>query len=156
MLSRLKKKDKVKTPSDDEVLVLTIYQELFACALLTNAFEVETIGESKSLFVPFISEVCMMADIIDNEKVKIPTLTEIIIAQSTDWDCRIAFASVGKPDICFNTDSDGVLVRVFLGGASQRVAVPPIRPCCLHLCKYSLLTGHPGESHVFDSMRRKL
>lgn len=54
----------------------------------------------------------MLAGIKYYEKAKIPTLFKIITAESTDPDCRAAFASVKKSNTPFNTDSKEVLVRI--------------------------------------------
>lgn len=87
---------------------------------MTEAFELETIEESKRLVVLFIPEVYMMADIMDKKKVGIPTLAEFVDAQYSVLGCSAVFASVGKLNTRFNVDSDRVFVRVFpLKGASQ-------------------------------------
>lgn len=62
----------------------------------------------KSAFCPFITELCLIVGIKDNDKAELPTLAEFILADSTDADCRSAFAR--KPYNHFNADSDGVFV----------------------------------------------
>lgn len=86
------------------------------------------IEEPNGAFIPFISEVCMIARRTDKEKAEIPTLTEFITVQVSLAHCRAAFTSLGKPNTRFNIDSEGVLVRVSsTNGASQRVMPAPLR-----------------------------
>lgn len=54
-----------------------------------------------------------MADITGNEKAEILTSSEFIAAPCTDPDCLATFLSVGIPNIRFNDDSKGLLVRAF-------------------------------------------
>lgn len=68
--------------------------------------------EPKYAFLPFVTEVCMIAGITKNLKAEKPTLGEFNQAQSTDTVFRSAFLSVGKPNTGFNLDEEGVLVRV--------------------------------------------
>lgn len=64
--SRLKIKDKDQTIFDDEFPVLTIPEEIFACATKTDINHFHFIEEPKTPFVPFTPEVCMMTGIKDN------------------------------------------------------------------------------------------
>lgn len=156
-LSRFKTKDDYKTPLDDEVPGFTIPEASVSCAPQTEATNFESIKESKGPSVPFIREFCMMVGITCNDKGKIPSLDEIISAQSNDPYFRSTFAYVRKPNTLFNAESDGVLVSVSpLNGASQRVVPVSIRPRFLHLSHYSLLAGHPGQRWMYDCMRKKL
>lgn len=111
-LLRLMTNGKEKSILDNEVPVLIIPQEIFAFVPKTDITDLEFIEVPKGLYVPFIPEVCMLAGIEDNEKTELPMLPEFISAQSTDADCRSMFTSVGKPNMSFNVDTDGVLVRV--------------------------------------------
>lgn len=98
--------------------------------------ELEFIEERKSLFVPFIQELCMKASILDNEKMEIPTLAELILAQCTDADYRSAFVSVGKRSTSRNVDSDGMLVQVSPSqGVSQRIVPTSQCPRFLQVSK---------------------
>lgn len=64
----------------------------FACAPSLVKPELKTFEEPKGPFVPFIPEVCMNVGIMDSEKEEVPTLFKFITAQSTDPECRPAFA----------------------------------------------------------------
>lgn len=111
-VSRLRTRGEDKAILSAEVPFLTNPQEIFACGPRTDITRPEFIEERKGLFVPFSPEVCMMAGIAENEKAEIPKLAKFIPAQSTDADCRSTLASVGKPNMRFNVDRDGVFVRV--------------------------------------------
>lgn len=52
-LSRFKSNVEDRTTLDDEVPVLTVCQELFACAPLTETFDFKTMQESKRLLCAF-------------------------------------------------------------------------------------------------------
>lgn len=52
-LSRLKRNDKNKTPSEPEIPIFTISQKVFACAPNTETADFEFIEELKSAFIPF-------------------------------------------------------------------------------------------------------
>lgn len=84
----------------------------------------------------------MMAGITDNDKSEIKTLAKYISAQSTDTDNHFPFASVGKPNTCFNVGSDDTLIRVsYFDGASQLVVTTSLCPRLLHLCHCSPSAG---------------
>lgn len=87
----------------------------------------------------------------------VPIFAELITAQFTDADFRIAFTSVGKLDTRFSFDSDGVLVLFpCLDAASQRVIPASLRLYFAHLCYYSLLAHHPVERRMYHSMKKQL
>lgn len=106
-------KGEYKAPLDNEVFVLGISQEFFACALLRKTSKFKPIEEPKSVFLPFILEVCMTAVITDNKKVEIQALTKFIIVQSSDMDYRAAIAFARIKNNRFDTYIQGVSVRVF-------------------------------------------
>lgn len=57
-----------KKALEDELVVLTISQELFACAAKAGKVYFKITEERKSRYVSFILKVYMMADVRDNEK----------------------------------------------------------------------------------------
>lgn len=115
---------------DDKVPVHAFFPRSPADAPLTVGPYSETAEESKGLFAAFSAEVPVLATITDNEKVKIPTLSEAITAKSTNSDCRTAFPSVGKPNVHFNVVNDGVFVRVsYLPGMHQQIVSATFRSC---------------------------
>lgn len=67
-LSRLRTKEEEKAVLGDEVLVLAIPQETFACVSRTDISDLEFIKERKGPFVLLITEVFMMAGTTDDEK----------------------------------------------------------------------------------------
>lgn len=52
----------------------------------------------------------MTVDTTDNGKVDVPSLAEFITAQSSNADCRAAFAPTGNASTPFNVENDGFCV----------------------------------------------
>lgn len=141
-LSRPKTNGSDETLLDDEVLVLTFLQQIFACGPRTNTTNPEFVEEREGPFILFIPELHMIPGITDDQKSEIPMLPEFITAQASDMDCQQAFTSVENPNTRSNDDSERVLVRVLpLDDASQRVMSAFLRPRSSHTCHYSLLAG---------------
>lgn len=114
---------------DDEVPVLSIPQELFALRAGTEITDFGFIKEPKGPFVPFIPEVCIMAGIMDNEKVAILTIVEFIVAQSGDADSRVTLTSVRKLYTRSNVKDDGLLVQFRPSHGELQPVVPAyLRP----------------------------
>lgn len=91
-----------------EVPVLTVSQEVFACALQTKVTDFVFYEEPRGPFALFTPDVCTMAGITDNKKAEIPTPAVFITAQSSDANCRASFTSVRKPSTRFNVNGEGV------------------------------------------------
>lgn len=125
-LSPLMTKVEDGTRLDDEVLVLTLSQELCACEPMTKTPSFESIVKRRSLFLLFDLEVCTMWGITDKEKVETPLFIVLIMMQSPVADCHSTFASAGRPSTCFNFDSSGVLVRAFSWDVALQWLYPPI------------------------------
>lgn len=111
-LSSLKKQCKEKTAMEDEVPVLIASRALLACAIQSETTDFVFIEEVKGPFVSFLREGSMMAVITDKEKGDILTLSEFIMTEFPDADCRTRFTSVGKESTRSNVYCDGVLVRI--------------------------------------------
>lgn len=79
---------------EDEVSVLTIPLEIFACAPRTDISDLEFFAQLKGPFVPFRREVCLMVGVTDIEEAEIPSLAEYISAQSSNTDFLSALAFV--------------------------------------------------------------
>lgn len=141
---------------EHEVPVLSMSQILLGCTPLAVEPELEAIEELNGLLVFFITEVCRIVGITDNEKAEIPKLSNFIAAQSTYSDCRGTSTSKVVAESRLSADSDGVLVRISsLDGTSQRVSPASLGPRFLHFCHYSLRAGHSGESRMYCFMRKK-
>lgn len=111
--------------SDNEVHGFFIPQEIFACAPKTKTTNFEFIEELKCLFVAFTMEVCMAAGIMENNKGKISTISELASLQFTGANCRSAFTFVGRPITLLHVESDGVFFRIVLYMAQHRVSYQP-------------------------------
>lgn len=113
-LSRLKSKGSERAPLEDEVPVLTVSPKPLACTHLPVKPELETIEKLKGSFSLSLTDSCKKAGIFDKEKEEIPTLSEFLIAESTNSDCRANFVTVENPTSRLNVGSYGVLVRIYL------------------------------------------
>lgn len=67
-LSPLYTIDGEETALEDDVPVLTVLQALVACAPHMEIIEFQFVEELKDLLAVFISEICMISGITDNEK----------------------------------------------------------------------------------------
>lgn len=153
--SRGNTKGEGKRTLNDEVPVFAAPQAFQVCLPQTKITDFETIKRPKGPFVRFIPEVCIIADIKDNEKPEIPTFAEFISVLSTVVDCSSVLESIGKPNTRFNLKGDGVLLQLSpLDRASQRVGPAYVRSGFLHLRQYSLFASHSGERLMYDSMRK--
>lgn len=142
---------------DYDVPVITVSQDVLACAPQMEITDFEFIEEPNGLFAPFTPEVCTMAGVADKEGTETPTLDVFVTAQASDVDYRAACISVGKPNTLFNVSSDEVLVRVSpLDGTLQQAVSASLRPCFLHVFHYSILAANNGKSRVYDFMRKHM
>lgn len=100
---------------------------------MSEAHDLKLIEEPKGTFTSAIPVVIMMAGITDNKKAELLMLEEFIAAQSTDADCRTAFASVGKSIVRCIVDSDEVSIKVsLLDFPAQEVIPASSHPDCFH------------------------
>lgn len=80
----------------------------------TVEIKLETTENCKSLLVPFIRVVNMLAGISGDGTLEIPTLPDFLNLLSLYSDYLVASTLVGKPNSCLSVDSDVVLVHVSL------------------------------------------
>lgn len=79
---------------------------------MTKAHDLEPIVDPKCCSIPFIPEVCVIAGIPDNKKAELRKFAGSITAQHTNTYYRTAFETVGKGNIYFSNNSDGMVVGV--------------------------------------------
>lgn len=102
-LLRFKTKSDDNTTLDAKCRVLNISIESFIFPPSTERPVLEAFEEPKSAFFLFISELCIVADSMDDEEVEKPTLLRFISAQSKSSDCR--------PVFCVNQKTEHSLQR---------------------------------------------
>ena len=83
-------------------------------------------------------------------------LSEWLEEQRNDDFCnRILSRQSEKTDSAFSEDEDGLLRRrALLDGAEQIVVPKTLKPRLLTMCHRSVLAGHPGQTRMYDTMRR--
>lgn len=155
-LSNVISKAEHGTQVGDKAPVLSEYVRLLVYKLFTLKPGLATREKNKAHF-PFHSIVCSSEGITDQENRNVPTLTTIIITQSTDSDFRTAFRSVGKTNNRFSVSSDVALVRVsHLHVASQQITRIVLLTRFPNLCYYSSPAGNPSERRLCNSMKNEL
>lgn len=119
--------------------------------------DLKFIEEPRGPFVPFLPEVCMMADIQDNQNLEIPTLSKLITVQSNSVDCHTTFASVSKRNTRFNVDGNRVLVQAFLYVASHSESyLPPYSPVSFAFVTISFWPAIETSGKYSASRKRSL
>lgn len=99
------------TMQDDEVADTNISIHFYARAPSTVWSEIEAFEPLKEAFVCILPKFCSISAIEEDEKAELLMLFDFVSAKLTNSDCRIACASIGKPDKFFYTDNNKVLVR---------------------------------------------
>lgn len=137
------------TLTEDEVPILSIPKEFFACAPATETPDLGFFKVPRDPSVPFISEVCIMTGITDNKQAYLPTLTEFFTVQSTDAVCRTTFTSVRKLNPGFNIDSDGSLDRISNCNDTSQQVGPAFLPPVFHT--FSTTHSRPASLENVES-----
>lgn len=84
VLSRPETKGEATERLDDEIPVLTVFGDVFACVAQMKINDVEFIENPRGPFVRFIPKICMRLSGPDNKTAEIQPLVEYITIQVSD------------------------------------------------------------------------
>lgn len=144
-LSRLETLGETQLEIDDDIPCLTMDE------LVSPEMEVETWDEDDYVMDVLIAQT---TDTDADRQLERITLEELLREQLTDAFCAAIRSRLNGGEVLpFRLDDRGILVRTV--EAYEQIVIPhSLKSRVLHLAHYSQLSGHPGGTKLYLSLRR--